>query len=583
MKNFFQKIRHFFYPGLEASRWAKIAPFLVLALIFILMVFIGTYTWEYTNSPEFCGSACHGVHPAENLSYLNSPHAEIKCVECHIGRAPIGSQIGRKIGEVQHVTASLFKNYEYPLVSHTLRPAEEVCEECHNVNKFADETHKVIATYDIDPENSLYRTFLVLNTGGGDSNQGIHWHINNTVLYAPTDESEQEIPFVRVVNKEGTATDYVDIASGFDPYSVNEEELQKMDCVTCHNRITHNILQPETAIDQALQRGVLSTKLPEIKRVAIEALRAEYDSPEKAMLGIANIKLFYQENYPDVYDVAWEELDASVQVIKDIYSNSVFPEQQMNWDTHPNNLGHNTDPGCFRCHDGKHLTNVGDGIPLACSLCHATPVMAGPETTLVHLDINEEPRPTTHAEPGWLTLHQIAYIPEDPDETCSGCHDTTNYDTADGSSFCANPACHGRAWDGLDFAAMLENESTLAKMVLQLPHVPYGMSNFETWGENLNMMDEVHRIQEEMVCADCHDPFPPSNPPANDVCISCHGETEEGFTELTSRFDPDPHDWHYGEGYPCYGCHMNYGPYKEPCALCHENIPYELKDETAGN
>ena len=35
--------------------------------------------------------------------------------------------------------------------------------------------------------------------------------------------------------------------------------------------------------------------------------------------------------------------------------NSVFEDQEVNWATHPNNVGHNNSPGCFRCHDGKHL------------------------------------------------------------------------------------------------------------------------------------------------------------------------------------------------------------------------------------
>ncbi len=115
MKRAFSAIKKFFYPAADASRWAKLLPYLTLSILFILLVVGGTYTWEYTNSTEFCGSACHGIHPAENIAYEASPHAEVKCVECHIGRAFVGNQITRKLGDIQHVIAAVSKNYEYPL------------------------------------------------------------------------------------------------------------------------------------------------------------------------------------------------------------------------------------------------------------------------------------------------------------------------------------------------------------------------------------------------------------------------------------------------------------------------------------
>lgn len=44
------------------------------------------YGWEYTNSPAFCGTTCHTM-PPQFTAYQASPHANIACVECHIGRA----------------------------------------------------------------------------------------------------------------------------------------------------------------------------------------------------------------------------------------------------------------------------------------------------------------------------------------------------------------------------------------------------------------------------------------------------------------------------------------------------------------
>jgi hypothetical protein len=40
------------------------------------------------------------------------------------------------------------------------------------------------------------------------------------------------------------------------------------------------------------------------------------------------------------------------------------------WGTHPDNIGHNNSPGCFRCHDGNHNAKGGASITNDCSVCH---------------------------------------------------------------------------------------------------------------------------------------------------------------------------------------------------------------------
>ena len=50
-----------------------------------------------------------------------------------------------------------------------------------------------------------------------------------------------------------------------------------------------------------------------------------------------------------------------------------FSAEKLTWKTFPTNVGHNDFPGCFRCHDGKHLDDNGQAIRLQCTLCHALP------------------------------------------------------------------------------------------------------------------------------------------------------------------------------------------------------------------
>ena len=580
MKRVTNAVKKFFFPPVDASRQMKILPYAVISFLFLFMVIAGTYTWEYTNSPEFCGSACHGIHPAENIAYEASPHAEVKCVECHIGRAFVGNQITRKLGDVRHVIAAVSKNYEYPLHVKTLRPAREICERCHNPDKFSDDSQRVIFHYDNDENNSLFRTYMVLKTGGGSIREGlgkgIHWHTQNKVFYYPTDESEQEIPYIKVLYPDsGFTSEFLDISSDFDPYSIDETDLMEMDCITCHNRISHTILQPEDAVDLALSRGKISSDIPEIRLKAVELLRASYESPETALREIGTLQSFYQESYSDFYQNNGESVDQAVSVVKDIYSQSIFPDQKVDWDTYPSNMGHMDDPGCFRCHDGKHFDVAGYAIPLECNLCHAVPVITGPDDPITHIDINHEKQPNSHHNPNWIALHRYMYDEEDEDEPCSECHDVTDFGEANNASFCSNSACHGQDWDGVDFE-IVDDDAIFEKLVQQLPHYPETLEPFESFLSP--SLDYIHRVEEEMLCEDCHEDWPPLGPPPNGICIECHGETQVGFEQLTAMYEPDPHDPHQGEYVPCSYCHKNFGPLEiaDSCGLCHVREDYKL-------
>src|SRR6202020_1232832 len=43
---------------------------------------------------------------------------------------------------------------------------------------------------------------------------------------------------------------------------------------------------------------------------------------------------------------------------------------KLNWKTHPNNIGHFYFQGCFRCHDGNHVSKDGKVISKDCNSCH---------------------------------------------------------------------------------------------------------------------------------------------------------------------------------------------------------------------
>jgi nitrate/TMAO reductase-like tetraheme cytochrome c subunit len=466
MKKFWQKVKNFFLPPAGTPTWLRVLPYAVLGLLTLVVLTGAAYGWEYTNSPQFCGATCHTM-PPEYTAYQTSPHARIDCVDCHIGKGFIATRVTRKAGDIRHVTATLFHSYEFPIRAGELRPARETCEKCHFPEKFSDDSLREIKSFTSDKVNTPITTYLVLKTGGGSKRQGlgrgIHWHIENQIKYLPADPEEQEIPYVRVVEDDGTVTEYVDIESGLDTQAIDSSQLKEMDCITCHNRITHLVKTPEDTVDQLIDRGIIASDIPDIRRLAVDAYSQVYDSTAIGLNGIAGIESYYQTYYPEYYAANQQEIGAAIAALQDAYSQSVFPEQNSDWTTHPNNIGHRDSPGCFRCHDGKHLNPQGEAIRLECNLCHSIPVVAGPQDFVSDIEISRGPEPESHKNPNWITLHRQVF-----DQTCANCHSIENPGGTDNTSFCSNSACHGSVWDYAGFDA----PALRAALQAQLPPTP---------------------------------------------------------------------------------------------------------------
>ncbi len=466
-------IRNFFFPPAEASWAVRALPYAVLGVLTLVVLIAGAYAWDYTNSPEFCGTACHTM-PPEFTAYLVSPHARVDCVDCHIGRGFIATRITRKAGDVKHIVATAFKTYEFPIRAESLRPARETCEKCHFPQKFSDDSLREIKRFLPDTENTPQSIYLTLKTGGGSKREGlgrgIHWHIENPVLYYALDDHDQVIPYVQVVNEDGSVVEYIDVESDFDPSQIDPSQMEQMDCITCHNRITHLIHPPEDTIDQLMARRQISPEIPEIRRQAEAVYHLDYASIGSAMAGIEGLRAFYQTYYPDFYAANEALVTRAIEALQKAYNNSVFLEQRVDWASHPTNAGHKDSPGCFRCHDGKHLNARQEAIRLECNLCHSVPVVAGPEDFVARIEISRGPEPESHLNPNWIALHHEAL-----DESCSACHTTGNPGGADDSSFCSNSACHGTAWvyAGFDAPALREIlADQLAELAPPTPTAP---------------------------------------------------------------------------------------------------------------
>ena len=467
LRRFWNRLRLFFLPPTDAPLAVRLLPYGVLGALTLVVLVSGAYAWDYTNSPQFCGTACHTM-PPEYTAYLVSPHARVDCVECHIGRGFTATRVTRKAGDLEHVFRQAFRQYEFPIHAEKLRPARETCERCHFPEKFSDDSLREIKRYLPDAGNTPISIYLNMKTGGGSARQGlgrgIHWHVENEVLYFALDPMEQQIPLVRVVDPNGLVTEYVDVESGLVPESVDPIFLKRMDCITCHNRITHLIPPPADTIDELMARGAVSPSIPEIRSKAQEVFHLNYPSVEEGVAGIAGLEQYYQASYLEFYNTDRPLLMRAISALQEAYRASVFPEQKADWTSHSNNVGHLDSPGCFRCHDGKHLNDRQESIRLECNLCHSVPVVAGPSDFVAEIEISRGPEPSSHLNANWIGLHREVFDP-----TCSNCHTTDNPGGTSNTSFCSNSACHGIAWVYAGFDAPGLREVLRAQLTEVLP------------------------------------------------------------------------------------------------------------------
>ncbi len=322
---------------------------------------------------------------------------------------------------------------------------------------FYEDRMAVIPDYATDEQNSLTSTALLMKTGGGSEEaglgRGIHWHIENPVYYIATDEKRQDIPWVQA-EYNGVVTEYISVDSTLTQADIDNAEKRKMDCVDCHNRASHDFRRPNDAIDQSMAAGLIADDLPYIKQQGVEVLEAKYATEEEAAVAIAAVTDFYKENYPDVYATRQADVDQAVAELQAIFDRTTFPFMNVDWQSHTNNVGHKDFPGCFRCHDGKHLSQDNQAIRLECNICHSIPVVALPGQPIPTKSAwppgNE---PESHLTTTWLSEHRFRF-----DSTCAECHTIGDPGGTSNTSFCSNSACHGTEWvyAGLNAPAIRE-------------------------------------------------------------------------------------------------------------------------------
>ncbi len=349
----------------------------LLTVVNILFIGIGgARMLHFMDSPKFCGTACHSVMEPEWVAFQNSPHAHVKCVECHVGEGA-GALLDAKLNGLWQVVSATFDLYERPIPTpvHQLRPARETCEKCHWPDKFYGDRIKTYPAFGFDQESSPKHTTLALKVGSGSDNSHgtIHWHIAeaNEVRYQAADEKRLSMEWVEIKRDEEFHRYSNQGLTGAHP-AAEHAEVRSMDCVDCHNRATHIYEDPEKALDASLAAGRINRSLPFAKKVGLGALLGRYGvTKEDGLKGIENeVRGYYLRQEHDA-PVDMQSVDLMVTEVQAIYSRNIFPGMAVEWNTYPSHLGHKNDSGCFRCHNKDMVDEAGESIPYDCTLCHS--------------------------------------------------------------------------------------------------------------------------------------------------------------------------------------------------------------------
>jgi nitrate/TMAO reductase-like tetraheme cytochrome c subunit len=402
----------------------------------------------------------------QKKAYEAGVHQDVGCGECHVSPGVVGF-VKAKVAGTRELYALVTNTYPTPIppIEHDKLPStKETCQRCHPLSQIAKDgqpTKLVTRASFADDEKNTRNDLAVLirPTGVGSAGaKSVHWHVLQDVTYTSSDEHLQSIDSVEFRDpKTGELEQY--IAEGQVRQSSNAgadlarlkatEASRTMDCIDCHNRVGHEVPSADKAVDQAMADGSISPSLPFIKRNAMSLLSKKYASDDEGRLAISRLADFYTATYPLVARQQADQISRASKSIAGIFDLVVTSEMNTRDGTYPNNLGHQSSTGCFRCHDGAHYKVVGghvtkETIPSTCNTCHTFPQGS---TSAATVPIGA--KPADHTATLWVFSHSTAAGGLTPNaNTCGACHQ---------AAYCQN--CHDSGAVRVDHSKMLYNHA----------------------------------------------------------------------------------------------------------------------------
>jgi nitrate/TMAO reductase-like tetraheme cytochrome c subunit len=389
------------FPRIDLNDPRHRNAFIIFTITTIIILFLSTLgsfqAFHITESVEFCGTLCHQVMEPEHTAYQNSPHANVACVECHVGSGA-SWYVRSKISGLRQVYAVLTNSYPRPIETplHDLRPARETCEKCHWPQKFYARTLWTNKYFLADSLNSEWDIMLQMKIGpeysGVGLTEGIHWHINPEVNieYISENDKRENITYVKYTNKTtGVVKIFRNPSNPVTDSLVSASSTRLMDCIDCHNRPSHNYSSPTVYFDKAMLSGSASKNIPFFKKAAMGILKETFTDKDTALIKIKeSITNYYKTNLNDYYSNNKDLIDKSISAVQKSFADNTFPKMKVTYDHYPEHIGHLESEGCFRCHNDSFIAADGSKISRDCNLCH-TIVGQGKQGNLEYSNIKE--------------------------------------------------------------------------------------------------------------------------------------------------------------------------------------------------
>jgi nitrate/TMAO reductase-like tetraheme cytochrome c subunit len=338
-------------------------------MIILLAGYGGLHAME---TPSFCGQACHAPMHPQFQAWQGAMHSGVPCVECHIGEGA-AALVHAKLSGVRQLMMVAVNTYPKPIAPGAKMPPgaqAELCSSCHKPGRVIADRVRVLREYADDEANTETMTALQMHMSVTTSSaHAIHWHADPAVRveYVATDAERQTIPYVRVTDAKGQVKEFV--APDTKDEAIRGAERQKMDCIDCHNTVGHPISPtPEQAVDRAIAAATVSRELPFVRRESVRLVKESHATQEEGVRAIEEgLRNFYRARAGSVDP---QVVTRTVGAVQEVYRRNVFPAMKVTWGSYPDNKGHMTSNGCFRCHDDSHEAKDGSKISGDCEYCH---------------------------------------------------------------------------------------------------------------------------------------------------------------------------------------------------------------------
>ena len=338
----------------------------------VILLLAGYSSLHWMESPPFCGQVCHTPMTPQFTAWQAATHRQVACVDCHIGEGVQGFVYAKANGTRQllHVATGAFPRPIPPGAEMPPGTQALTCQGCHNPGRIVGDRLRVIREYADDEASTETMTVLQLHVGRpSSSGRAIHWHADpkTRVEYVATDHERQTIPYVKLTDARGVVKEFrTDDATD---QLIRDGQRRTMDCIDCHNTVGHPIAPTaEQAVDRYIARTWVSRQLPFVRRESVKLMKASYPSSDAGaeQIGQGLRTLYAARSAP----ADQQALTHTVNALQGLYRRSVFPTMKVTWGSYPDNRGHTTSNGCFRCHDDSHKASDGSTISGDCEYCH---------------------------------------------------------------------------------------------------------------------------------------------------------------------------------------------------------------------